>query len=202
MAGEPAASGNIDDKTLMLKFQEQGEMSAFETLFARHRLHLLRYLRKLARSADVAEEVSQQTWLKVIEAARDAKYNPELRNTFGTWLFTLARNYYLDRHVRAHGVKKRVSNSSPEANLDEITTCVDAAEGLHRDGLTRILQAAIDRLPFEQREVLLLWAHGHDLTAIAEICAAPWATIVSRKKYALAKLRTELMTFGIAAGDT
>jgi DNA-directed RNA polymerase specialized sigma24 family protein len=44
------------------------------------------------------------------------------------------------------------------------------------------VQRAIDRLPFPQREVVLLWAHGHDLTTIAEISGAPWETVVSRKR--------------------
>jgi RNA polymerase sigma factor (sigma-70 family) len=116
MANGPAGIADADDKALMLRFQEQGELSAFETLFNRHRAHLLRYLRKLAHSADVAEEISQQTWLKVIEAARTAKYNPDLRNTFGTWLYTLARNHYVDRYVRAYAVKNRASSPAEYAD--------------------------------------------------------------------------------------
>jgi RNA polymerase sigma-70 factor (ECF subfamily) len=192
--------GDAEDKALMLRFQEQGELVAFEVLFSRHKVQLLRFLCRLTHSPDLAEEVSQQTWLKLIEAARNQKYNPTLTSTFATWLYTLARNYYVDRYIRAYEVKNRVSES--EAGLEEIATPAAVDQGADTDRVGRILQAAIDRLPLEQREVILLWARGHDLTAIAQICGAPWATVVSRKKYALGKLRSELLTLGIEAGDT
>jgi RNA polymerase sigma factor (sigma-70 family) len=197
IVGEPDQN-NVDDKALMLRFQEQGDLPAFERLFARHRRPLLGYLRRLSRSADLAEEVSQHAWLKVIESARSAHFNATLANTFSTWLYTLARNYYVDRYVRAHEVKRR----APETEAELAAEAGDMDRGADRDRVGRLLQTAIDCLPFEQREVVLLWAHGHDLTAIAEICGSPWATIVSRKKYALARLRSELRVLGIAAGDT
>jgi len=49
--------------------------------------------------------------------------------------------------------------------------------------------------------VVLLWAQGHELTAIAAVTGAPWETVVSRKKYALTKLRATLARAGVTQGD-
>jgi DNA-directed RNA polymerase specialized sigma24 family protein len=76
---------------------------------------------------------------------------------------------------------------------------LDARVDLER--LAGTLQRVIALLPVEQREVVVLWAQGHELTVIAQIAGVPWETVVSRKKYALAKLRAALGTAGVAQGD-
>jgi RNA polymerase sigma-70 factor (ECF subfamily) len=184
----------------MLEFQERGEVAAFEELFQRHRLPLYRYLHGLSRSAEIAEETSQHAWLKVIEAARAARYDATAQSSFKTWLYTLARNQYIDHYLRAHARSRTVSNSEEllmEAFEDADT--VDARVDLER--LAGTLERVIAQLPVEQREVITLWAQGHELTVIAQIVGVPWETVVSRKKYALAKLRASLETAGVAQGD-
>lgn len=195
---EDVASG--DDRMLMLRFQERGDWRAFEELFRRNRLPLYRFLRGLAHSTEIAEETSQHAWLKVIEAASAARYDAGLQSSFKTWLYTLARNHYIDHYVRAHGHSRTDSNC--EELLSQASGDLESPEcQLDREQLADTLQQAVAALPMEQREVVLLWSQGHELTAIARIAGAPWETIVSRKKYALAKLRAALAMAGITPGD-
>ena len=199
VVGPPGAASD-DDRALMLEFQQRGQVAAFEELFRRHRLPLYRYLRGLSRSAEIAEESSQQVWLKVIEAARGARYDATTPGSFRTWLYTLARNHYIDQYLRAHARSRTVSNCDEHLmEGSEDADVVDRRVDLER--LADTLEQLLGRLPLEQREVLLLWAAGHELTVIAEIAGVPWETIVSRKKYALARLRTALATAGVAQGD-
>jgi RNA polymerase sigma factor (sigma-70 family) len=196
----PLSAAIADDKALMIEFQEHGAVAAFEELFRRHRVPLYRYLRGLSCSAEIAEETSQHTWFKVIEAARAARYNATAQSSFKTWLYTLARNHYIDHYLRAHARIRTVSNSE-ELFMDafEGADTLDARVDLER--LAGTLQRVIALLPVEQREVVVLWAQGHELTVIAQIAGVPWETVVSRKKYALAKLRAALGTAGVAQGD-
>lgn len=196
----PPSVGIADDRALMLEFQEHGKVAAFEELFRRHRVPLYRYLRGLSGSAEIAEETSQHAWLKVIEAARAAKYNTTAQSSFKTWLYTLARNHYIDHYLRAHARSRTISNSE-ELLMDtfEDADTVEARVDLER--LAGTLERVIALLPVEQREVIVLWAQGHELTVIAQIMGVPWETVVSRKKYALAKLRAALETAGVAQGD-
>jgi RNA polymerase sigma-70 factor (ECF subfamily) len=196
----PADERSADDRALMLEFQQSGRVAAFEELFQRHRLPLYRYLHGLARSAEVAEETSQHTWFKVIEAARSARFVAAPHSSFKTWLYTLARNHYVDHYVRGH------AGSRTDSNVEELLTStpdesLELEEQLHRQRLGSAIDRALALLPLEQREVVLLWAQGHELTAIAQIARVPWETIVSRKKYALAKLSAALAKAGVTRGD-
>jgi RNA polymerase sigma-70 factor (ECF subfamily) len=196
----PPSVASADDRALMLEFQERGEVAAFEELFRRHRVPLYRYMRGLSRSAEIAEDTSQRAWLKVIEVARAARYNAISQSSFKTWLYTLARNQYIDHYLRAHARSRTVSNSE-DLLMDafEDANTVDAKVDLER--LAGTLERVIALLPVEQREVVVLWAQGHELTVIAQIVGVPWETVVSRKKYAFAKLRAALETAGVVQGD-
>jgi RNA polymerase sigma-70 factor (ECF subfamily) len=189
-----------DDRALMVDFQERGSVAAFEELFRRYRLPLYRYARGLARSAEIAEETSQHTWLKVVEVARQASFSSGTDSSFKTWLFTLARNHYIDHYLRSHAQTRTASNSEEfladtAADADTVDARVDHEQMAGR------LEQLIALLPLEQREVLVLWAQGHELTLIAQIAGAPWETVVSRKKYALAKLRAALGKAGLRQED-
>jgi RNA polymerase sigma-70 factor (ECF subfamily) len=195
-----AEVADSDDKGLMVAFQERGSVAAFEELFRRYRLPLYRFLRGLARSAEIAEETSQHTWLKVIEAARQARFSAARHSSFKTWLFTLARNHYIDHYLRSHA-HSRTSSNWEEALMDSAADADTVDARVDQERIAGTLEQLLGHLPLEQREVLVLWAQGHELTVIAEIAGVPWETVVSRKKYALAKLRAALGTAGLRRED-
>ena len=197
----PTPVTNPDDKALMLEYQEHGDTSAFEQLFQRHRVPLFRYLRGLSRSAEIAEEASQHAWLKVIEAARASRFSSRTHSSFKTWLYTLARNHYIDHYLRAHASTRTISNSE-ELLCDERETSEAVDDTVDRGRLRCVLDRALKALPVEQLDVILLWVAGHELADIAQITGVPWDTALSRKKYALAKLRITLASVGVAKGDT
>jgi RNA polymerase sigma factor (sigma-70 family) len=184
------------DDELIRRFQQERDYAAFEELFARHKDLLLRYLLRLVGDFTIAEDSSQHTWLKVIEVARRNGYTSRSDATFRTWLFTLARNHVIDAHQRNRVVSRTVSLPN-----DVINELIDGSpDGLGLDPeakaleieLTQRVSAALDVLPFEQREVITLWTIGFDPHEIAGIIGAPRETIFSRKKYGIAKLRLAL----------
>ncbi len=83
-----------DDAQLMLAYA-RGEMRAFETLYARHRGALYRYLVRQARDTETANDLFQEVWSRVI--VNRSRYEP--RAKFRTFLFTLAHNCFID-HCR------------------------------------------------------------------------------------------------------
>ena len=87
-----------DDAQLMLAYA-RGEMRAFETLYARHRGALYRYLVRQARDTETANDLFQEVWSRVI--VNRARYEP--RAKFRTFLFTLAHNCFIDhcRRIKA-----------------------------------------------------------------------------------------------------
>lgn len=176
----------------MQRFQDDGDLAAFETLFHRHRGPLYAFVRRLARDAEVAADVSQQAWLQLIETARGQRFEPSRAATFRTYLFTLARNVFVSQYIRRHDAS-RVDRHDPET-LEGMAVADGAPdEAAESDETRERLIAALQRLPFEQREVIALWSLDVEIDAIVAITGAPRDTVLSRRKYALAKLRALLL---------
>jgi RNA polymerase sigma-70 factor (ECF subfamily) len=149
----------------------------------------------------VAEDVSQQTWLKLIEAARQRSYAPRNGASFQTWLFTLARNRFVDDYVRRHEVARVSRESEIDIELREIADVDDKSPESHVSAaqLRQLIHGALADLPLEQREVIAMWSSGMDVERMMQVTGAPRDTVLSRKKYAIAKLRLALARLGVDA---
>jgi RNA polymerase sigma factor (sigma-70 family) len=183
-----------DDAQLMLRFQRDGDRTALARLFERNRGALLRFLTRLSRNRVIAEDVAQQTWLKVIDVGRQGTFAAASGVAFRTWLCTLARNHFIDEYRRKFAAVRSVPLPLDlGATLAEVYRVVpDPAEPLEEWQASARLHAALLRLPLEQRQVVAMWADGMRIGTIAALTAAPPDTVLSRKKYALAKLRVLL----------
>ncbi|KTC19436.1 RNA polymerase subunit sigma [Pseudomonas marginalis ICMP 9505] len=179
-----AANDVASDESLLSRYRA-GDGAAFEILYARHRQGLYRFLLSLSNKVELAEEVYQDTWLSLIRSATQ----PQGRASFRTWLFQIARNRLID-HWRKHGLHNPLHDSYDE----QLHAQPDASAGpeqllsLSRDQAR--LDAALQDLPEDQREVFLLRLHGDlEVPQIATLTGAPLETVKSRLRYAQQKLR-------------
>lgn len=179
------------DAQLMLRFQHDGDRTALARLIERNGGELLRFLVRLSRNRTIAEDVAQQTWVKVMDVAHQGTFAAASGVAFRTWLCTLARNHFIDEYQRKFAAARTVPLPVDLGNvLAEVHRIApDPAEPLDARQRSVQLRQALLRLPFEQRQVVALWADGMRIGAIAALTAAPRDTVLSRKKYALAKLR-------------
>ena len=169
------------DEELMLAYRD-GDAGAFETLYARHRGALYRFvlrsLKGTASDRSIAEEMFQEAWIRVIEAR--GRYAPSAR--FKTWLYTIAHNLIVD-HWRRKGLTL-VELDDEHAGPDNPARQVEA-----RQSAARFLQA-LEALPPAQREAFLLHEEGG--MSVAEIAVATGSNeeaAKSRLRYAMAKLK-------------
>jgi RNA polymerase sigma-70 factor (ECF subfamily) len=166
------------DEELMLAYRG-GDAGAFETLYARHRGALYRFVLRSLKDRGIAEELFQEAWMRVIEAR--ARYAPSAK--FKTWLYTIAHNLLVD-HWRRKGLTLVEMSEDMAAAPDDPARQAEA-----RESLARLLQA-IEALPVAQREAFLLHEEGG--LSVAEIAAATGTNeeaAKSRLRYALMKLR-------------
>jgi RNA polymerase sigma-70 factor (ECF subfamily) len=187
------------DEQLMRKFQ-RGDARAFETLMRRHRTPVFSFLVRLTGERARAEDLLQDTVLRVVKAAPDW----EPRAAVKTWIFTIARNLATDSARRQ---AFRATDSLDEPGPDGAPRPLPAAEGRAPDDaagdalLRPRLEAALRSLPAEQREVFLLREHaGLSFPEIAEATGANENTVKSRLRYALAGLRERLAALGVGPG--
>jgi RNA polymerase sigma-70 factor (ECF subfamily) len=183
------------DSELLARYQHDRDPAAFEQLFGRHKNALLRYILRIVGDRATAEDASQRTWLKVIEAVNKGAYTARREAAFRTWLFTLAKNLVVDEQRRKQASVRVASRAEAAdtallvvgASADSAST--DPADQAMESDLAERINSALRLLPSAQREVLTLWAAGFDPQEIAVMTRVPRETVLSRKKYALAKLR-------------
>jgi RNA polymerase sigma-70 factor (ECF subfamily) len=178
-----------EDAQLMLAYA-RGEMRAFETLYARHRGALYRYLMRQARDGEIANDLFQEVWSRVI--VNRARYEP--RAKFRTFLFTLAHNCFID-HCRRRKSRPTGANveDADEADLLPADREVQPDVMLEREESSRRYRAALASLPAEQRDVYLLHEESDlSLEDIARVTGVGAETAKSRLRYAVAKLKAAL----------
>ena len=177
------------DETLMLAYRD-GDGTAFEALYARHRGRLFRYLLHQCGRREQADEMFQEIWMSVIRA-RGAY---EVSAKFTTWLFRIAHNRLIDG-FRARG---RLAEFEVDAGADDwpdypAPASEQPERRLERAQLAGRLVAAVETLPASQREAFLLAAEGGlTVEEIGNATGTSFETAKSRLRYAYAKLRSEL----------
>jgi RNA polymerase sigma factor (sigma-70 family) len=170
------------DEQLMLAYRD-GNAAAFETLYARHRTRLYRFVLRSVKSRAVGEELFQEIWMRVIEAR--GRYTPQAR--FTTWLYTIAHNHLVD-----HWRKRGLTLVSLEGDETPGTSPDPLDHAAARQSLARFA-AALAALPPLQREAFLLHEEGG--LSVAEIAAATKTNeeaAKSRLRYAMAKLKAAM----------
>ena len=186
MEPAPVDPMQASDEALMLAWAG-GDVAAFEVLYGRHRQRLYRFLLRQLREPSLADECFQDIWQRII-AAR-AGWRPDA--SFATWLYRIAHNRLAD-HWRA-----RQYRPPAPADADERAARIpdpDTPERTLSDfEQRRQLQLALDALPPEQREVVLLRLEQElTLEEIGAITGVGRETVKSRLRYAMDKLRARL----------
>jgi RNA polymerase sigma-70 factor (ECF subfamily) len=188
----PAIAAAERDEDLMLAYAA-GDAAAFETLYARHKGGVYRYVLRQSANAGIAEELFQDVWMNVLRAR--ASYVPSAK--FTTWLYRIAHNRLID-HWRTVSQVELVTAGGDEEDED-LLAAIPASRDQEPDErasgreIAGRLQAACAALPALQREAFLLHQEGGlELAEIAELTGAGVETVKSRIRYAVAKLRLEL----------
>lgn len=170
-------ASNTTDEELMQRAQ-RGDDTAFAGLFKRYARPLLGYLNRLTGDVHLSEDLCQETFLRLYERRSHYRFPAPLR----PYVYTIARNLLRNRWQRA-----------PSERLEEAperaAPVADPGRAAQTHDLLRRLQRAMERLPFEQREIITL-RRFQDLryAEIAEILGEPEGTLRSRCVRALAAL--------------
>jgi RNA polymerase sigma-70 factor (ECF subfamily) len=154
---------------------------------------LLRYLLFLTGKREVAEDLFQETWMRVL--VRGTQYNGKAR--FDTWLFTIARNLVIDlSRKRTMASLDEMSESSEDSESRPLAIAIDGPSPLEqfqsREDSAEIAEVLLKLEP-NYREVLVLRFHEElSLEEISKMTNAPLSTVKSRLYRGLAALKPEV----------
>ena len=184
------------DEQLVAAYLERGDQDAFRMLVERHQERIFSYLLGMVRDRSLAHDLFQETFLRVVEAMQRRRGGYTQQGRWLGWVMRIARNATLD-HLRSRKKWQDVDGHDDDDGAsfwDRLADDEPAADDtLHRLDQRELLDACIDRLPPEQREVLLL-RQDTELTfrEIAELTGVSINTALGRMRYALLNLRKML----------
>jgi RNA polymerase sigma-70 factor (ECF subfamily) len=184
------------DEELVAAFQG-GDAAAFDVLVRRWERKIQGAVYRILRSEEEAQDVCQEAFLKAFRGL--GSFRGQAR--FSSWLYQIALNLCRDRMRRKKG-KTWVS-------LDDLGEASPAVQGpsvvemVETGDLSRRVAAAMDGLPDEQREVIVLKEYeGRTFPEIAEILDLPVSTVKTRLYRGLTQLRRRLERQGVRGGTS
>jgi RNA polymerase sigma-70 factor (ECF subfamily) len=161
-----------------------------DRLIEQYQHRLFRYLMYLSGNRELAEDLFQETWIRVLE--RGHQYDG--KHEFSTWLYAVARNLTIDYLRKKHPVSlDGLMENEEHAPLEPADTRPMAWEVLLQHEQAERVSAALVSIPAEYREtVVLRFQEGLALDEIAMVTGAPLGTVKSRLYRGLNMLMSRL----------
>lgn len=177
----------LSDQDLIQQYLN-GNERAFEVLLTRHKTKIFTSIYLFTRDNEVAEDIFQEVFIKIIDTLRKGKYNHE--GKFLQWALRIAYNMCVDQFRRS----KRQTQVSPSETFDVLNVIQAPDDNMEQTMIkvqgTNRIQALVDQLPPEQREVVIL-RHYADMSfkEISQLTRVSINTALGRMRYALINLR-------------
>jgi len=173
----------------------RGDLDALTALVTRYQNRLYRYLLRLVREPADAEDLFQQTWVRVAE--RIGKYDP--RRNFDAWLFSVARNLAIDhlRRMRTESLDEPIGGEiEGETKVARLVSHEQPAlDGILERERAGRLGTLLSELPVRYREVLTLrFEEEMKLEEIAQVLEMPLSTVKTQLRRSLERMRQTIQT--------
>ncbi len=166
-----------------------GDNSGIEILIHRHKTKLYTYISMYIRDKSFAEDIFQETFLKVINSLRAGKYKDN--GKFLSWVMRIAHNLIID-HFRREKQSNMLSNDSYETDLLNSKKLSESniEEVIVKNQIESDIRNLILELPDDQREVVMLRHYaGLSFREIADQTDVSINTALGRMRYALINIR-------------
>ncbi|MBW6460113.1 MAG: sigma-70 family RNA polymerase sigma factor [Bacteroidales bacterium] len=178
----------ISDKELINRYLSGNEPS-LEKLIHRHKRKVFAYIMMIVKDDQLADDIFQDTFIKVINTIRSGAYKEE--GKFIQWVMRIAHNLIIDHFRRAKRIPV-MNNNSDEFDIFDMVRITDPSieEQIITDQIHSDLRLLIELLPSEQKEVLMMRHYANmSFKDIAEATDVSINTALGRMRYALINLR-------------
>ena len=178
----------LNDNALVQQFVN-GDQLSIETLVNRHKNRVYTYIFLIVKNQQLAEDIFQDTFIKVIRSLKTGKYTEN--GKFLSWVLRIAHNLIID-HFRKEKLLSTTSNDDTEFDLFNSQKFSDEniEDKLVYDQITCDVRRLIDELPDDQRQVIIMRHYmGLSFKEIADQTDVSINTALGRMRYALINLR-------------
>ena len=180
----------------LVKLYLNGSEVAFETLIQKHKDKVFAFILSKIKNYNLAHDVFQDTFIKVINSLKRGKYNEE--GKFVPWVMRIAHNLVIDHFRRQK--KTRSIAPTDDFNIFDVISNEEknAEENMITDQITSDVRKLIEELPEDQKEVLKMrYYRDMSFKEIAEITDVSINTALGRMRYAVINLRKLVETYNI-----
>ena len=178
---------NFSDQQLVSAFLS-GDSLSIEHLIIRHKDKVFRFIISKVQNVDLANDIFQDVFIKVINKLREGRYNEE--GKFISWVMRIAHNLVID-HFRKNSRIPKFENSHDFDIFSVLkNTDIDIENKMIKDQIHGEVKKIIEFLPDDQKEVLI-YRYYNDLSfkEISEKTGVSINTSLGRMRYALINLR-------------
>ena len=178
---------NLSDSELVALYLK-GDSKSFEALIQKHKNKIYAFILSKIRNRDLAEDIFQDTFIKVINSLQKGKYNEE--GKFLPWVMRIANNLVIDYFRKS----KKIRTIAPTENFDIFDILQDGEknveDNLVNNQIHKDLRKLIEYLPEDQKEVLKMRYYAElSFKEISESTGVSINTALGRMRYALINLR-------------
>ena len=177
----------LSDRELVALYLE-GNSQSFEVLINKHKNKIYAFILSKIRNKDLAEDIFQDTFIKVINSLQKGKYNEE--GKFLPWVMRIANNLVIDYFRKA----KKMRTIAPTNDFDIFDVLQDGEKNIEdnlvNNQIHKDLRKLIEHLPENQKEVLKMRYYAElSFKEISESTGVSINTALGRMRYALINLR-------------
>ena len=178
---------NLSDSELVSLYLK-GDSKSFEALIQKHKNKIYAFILSKIRNRDLAEDIFQDTFIKVINSLQKGKYNEE--GKFLPWVMRIANNLVIDYFRKS----KKMRTIAPTDNFDIFDILQDGEKNIEdnlvNNQIHKDLRKLIEHLPEDQKEVLKMRYYAElSFKEISESTGVSINTALGRMRYALINLR-------------
>lgn len=178
----------ITDNELINEFIS-GNKQAIEKLIIRHKRKVFTYILMIVRNREVAEDIFQETFIKVFKSINEGKYTDDGR--FVAWIMRIAHNLIID-NIRREKRLKTISRDDYEYDIfnQQKYSEIHKEQSVIKEEVEADLKKIVDELPDVQKQVVIM-RHFMDMSfkEIAEETDVSINTALGRMRYAIINMR-------------
>ena len=180
-------ASNLSDSVLVERYLSDSETS-LEILINRHQSRIFNFINSKVQNRDTAEDIFQDTFIKVIRTLKGGQYNEE--GKFLPWVMRIAHNLVID-FFRKNNRMPKVKNTEEFDIFQFISdSSLNAEHTMFQDQIVKDLQKLVQELPEDQKEVLIMRLYRDmSFKEIAKNTNVSINTALGRMRYAIINLR-------------
>jgi RNA polymerase sigma-70 factor (ECF subfamily) len=179
----------VTDRELIGRYLK-GNHQSLEKLIHRHQNRVYAYILMIVKDKDLADDLFQDTFIKVINTIRSGSYNEE--GKFLQWVMRIAHNLIIDHFRKSNRMPLLDNSKNEDFNIFDTINITDKSieDQMITDQIHKDIRKLIELLPPEQKEVLYMRHYAEmSFKDIAEVTDVSINTALGRMRYALINLR-------------